>query len=110
MRLQVGVALTDITTGLYTQSAILAALYAVRVRFRSQARKAVSNATYALACVCMQAGGAGQHIDAALLDCCIAGLANVASGVLAADWPARPWGTAHESIVPYQVRWRRVRW
>lgn len=51
----------------------------------------------------LQAGGPGQHIDASLLDCCVASLANVASATLLADWPARPWGTAHESIVPYQA-------
>lgn len=51
----------------------------------------------------LKAGGPGQRIDSSLLDCCVASLANVASGVLAAGWPARPWGTAHESIVPYQA-------
>jgi len=55
---KVGVAVTDLTTGLYTSNAIMAALLA-RVRT-----------------------GKGEHIDAALSDCQVATLANLASSAL----------------------------
>lgn len=76
---KVGVAVTDLSTGLYLHGAILAALFA---RERT---------------------GVGQRIDTSLVECQVANLANVASNVLTADWPTRRWGTAHESIVPYQA-------
>jgi crotonobetainyl-CoA:carnitine CoA-transferase CaiB-like acyl-CoA transferase len=76
--LKVGVAITDIVSGLFAAVAILAAL---------QARERT---------------GAGQHVDLSLFDCGIAALANVASSFLVTgDVPSR-WGNAHASIVPYQ--------
>ncbi len=69
---KVGVAVTDLTTGLYTSNAIMAALIA---RGRS---------------------GRGQHIDAALSDCQVATLANVASSALiSGEKDSGRWGTAH---------------
>jgi formyl-CoA transferase len=47
--------------------------------------------------------GHGQHIDCSLLDAQVAALANIASNYLVAGQEATRWGTAHESIVPYQV-------
>jgi succinate--hydroxymethylglutarate CoA-transferase len=76
---KVGVAITDLTTGLYAQSAILAALYG---------RKAT---------------GQGVHIDANLFDSQIASLANIGSNWLVAGKEAERQGTAHPSIVPYQT-------
>ena len=76
---KVGVAVTDLTTGLYTSNAIMAALIA---RGRT---------------------GKGQHIDVALSDCQVATLANMASSALISGQPdSGRWGTAHPSIVPYQ--------
>jgi crotonobetainyl-CoA:carnitine CoA-transferase CaiB-like acyl-CoA transferase len=75
---KVGVALTDILTGLYSTSAILAAL-----AHRDQ-------------------GGAGQHIDMALLDVQVACLANQAMNYLTTGVPPRRLGNAHPNIVPYQ--------
>jgi crotonobetainyl-CoA:carnitine CoA-transferase CaiB-like acyl-CoA transferase len=75
---KVGVALTDIMTGLYATIAVQAAL-AERAR-----------------------SGAGQHIDLALLDVQIACLANQASSYLAAGVVPRRMGNAHPAIVPYQ--------
>ncbi|MGN6315697.1 CaiB/BaiF CoA transferase family protein [Trinickia sp.] len=75
---KVGVALTDVMTGLYSTVAILAAL-AHRER-----------------------SGRGQHIDLALLDVQIASLANQAANYLiGGDVPGRM-GNAHPNIVPYQ--------
>ncbi|KAI9879382.1 MAG: hypothetical protein M1830_008680 [Pleopsidium flavum] len=77
---KVGVAVTDLTTGLYTSNAIMAALLG---RARS---------------------GKGQHIDVALSDCQVATLANMASSALISGQPdSGRWGTAHPSIVPYQA-------
>ena len=75
---KVGVAIADITTGLFAATAILAALHE-----RAQS-------------------GRGQAIDVALLDSQIAWLANVAQNYLATgEAPAR-YGNAHPSIVPYE--------
>ncbi|MCJ1304377.1 hypothetical protein MMC08_007189 [Hypocenomyce scalaris] len=77
---KVGVAVTDLTTGLYTSNSIMAALLA-----RAKT-------------------GKGQHIDAALSDCQVATLANMASSALISGQPDMGrWGTAHPSIVPYQA-------
>lgn len=75
---KVGVALTDILTGLYSTSAILAAL-----AHRDQ-------------------GGPGQHIDMALLDVQVACLANQAMNYLTTGLSPRRLGNAHPNIVPYQ--------
>lgn len=76
---KVGVAVADLLAGMYAVSAILAALYE---RERS---------------------GAGQHIDLALLDTQVAGLANQALGFLVSGRSPRRRGTAHPNIVPYQA-------
>ncbi len=79
---KVGVALTDILTGLYASNAILAALaHRDRDGFRT---------------------GDGQHIDLALLDVQIACLANQAMNYLVSGKPPRRMGNAHPNIVPYQ--------
>ncbi|MDB5980416.1 MAG: CoA-transferase [Pseudomonas sp.] len=75
---KVGVALTDILTGLYSTVAILAAL-----AHRDQ-------------------GGSGQHIDMALLDVQVACLANQAMNYLTTGVAPRRMGNAHPNIVPYQ--------
>jgi crotonobetainyl-CoA:carnitine CoA-transferase CaiB-like acyl-CoA transferase len=75
---KVGVALTDVMTGLYAAIAVQAALLE---RARS---------------------GLGQHIDLALLDVQIAGLANQASNYLAGGMLPRRMGNGHPNIVPYQ--------
>lgn len=76
---KVGVAIIDLSTGLYTCTSILAALL-----HRAKT-------------------GRGQHIDASLSDVQVASLANIASSALVdpSSSPGR-WGTAHPSIVPYQ--------
>lgn len=76
--IKVGVALTDILTGLYSTVAILAAL-----AHRDQA-------------------GEGQHIDMALLDVQVACLANQAMNYLTTGVAPKRLGNAHPNIVPYQ--------
>ncbi len=76
--LRVGVALTDLFTGVYASTAILAAL---NVRHST---------------------GRGQHIDMALLDVGMAILANQASGFLATGVAPMRQGNSHPSLAPYQ--------
>ena len=75
---KVGVALTDILTGLYSTVAILAAL-----AHRDH-------------------DGGGQHIDMALLDVQVACLANQAMNYLTTGNAPKRLGNAHPNIVPYQ--------
>ncbi|TMA26482.1 MAG: CoA transferase [Deltaproteobacteria bacterium] len=77
--MKVGVAVTDILTGMYAATAILAAL---THRDRS---------------------GRGQHIDLALLDVQVAMLANQAESFLVTGSPPERMGNAHPSIVPYRA-------
>jgi crotonobetainyl-CoA:carnitine CoA-transferase CaiB-like acyl-CoA transferase len=76
---KVGVALTDILTGLYAGVAILACL-----RAREQS-------------------GHGYAIDLALLDCAIASQVNVAQAYLSSGQVPPRQGNAHLQIVPYQL-------
>ncbi len=76
--MKTGVAVADITTGLYAATSILAALH-----YRSQT-------------------GKGQYIDLALFDVQLSWLANVASAYLISGQPPRRYGNAHATIVPYQ--------
>ncbi len=76
--MKVGVALTDILTGLYASTAILAAL---------QARGHT---------------GRGQHIDLALLDVGVACLANQGMNYLYGNQVPQRMGNAHPNTVPYQ--------
>jgi crotonobetainyl-CoA:carnitine CoA-transferase CaiB-like acyl-CoA transferase len=76
---KVGVAVTDVLTGLYAAVAVLACL---------QAR---------------QRSGHGYAIDLALLDCAVAAQVNVVQAYLTSgSLPARQ-GNAHLQIVPYQL-------
>ncbi len=75
---RVGVALTDLFTGVYAATAILAAL---EVRHRT---------------------GEGQHIDMALLDVGMAILANQAGGFLNTGGVPQRQGNSHPSLAPYQ--------
>ena len=76
---KIGVALSDVITGLYATTAIQAALLQ------------------------REHNGRGQYIDVALLDAQLAAMVNIASNALVAgDEPGR-FGNAHPSIVPYQT-------
>lgn len=69
---KVGVAVTDLTTGLYCSNSIMAALLALGKT------------------------GKGQHIDVSLSDCQVATLSNLASSCLISDKrDSGRWGTAH---------------
>ena len=76
--MRVGVAITDLCTGMFACSAILAAL---EVRHRT---------------------GKGQHIDMALLDVGMALLANQAIGYLNTGAVPQRQGNTHPSLAPYQ--------
>lgn len=76
---KVGVALTDVLTGLHAVAGILAA-----VAWREKS-------------------GEGQHIDLALLDVQVSCLANQAQNYLATGQSPVRMGNSHPSIVPYQA-------
>ena len=76
--MKVGVAIADVTAGLYAANAIQAALLA-----RSRT-------------------GQGQAIDIALLDTQVTWLANVASNYLVSGQRPGRFGNGHPTIVPYQ--------
>jgi formyl-CoA transferase len=77
--MKVGVAIVDVTAGLYALSAILAALWA------------------------RERAGRGQRVEVSLLQAQLAWLINVGSAYLVSGKPARRYGNAHPSIVPYQL-------
>lgn len=77
--MKLGVAITDLVTGMNGVQAILAALFS---RERT---------------------GRGQHIDLALLDGATCILANIGSGYLAAGHEPQRFGNAHPTVVPYQI-------
>lgn len=70
--------MADITTGIYTALAIVAALFE------------------------RQRSGLGQELDLSLLDCQTTWLANVASAYLATGQAPAKHGNAHPNIAPYQ--------
>lgn len=76
---KVGVAVTDIFTGVYAATAILAALHQ------------------------RAATGRGQHIDMALLDVATSIMANQAMNFLATGTAPRRMGNAHPNLAPYAV-------
>ncbi len=77
--MKVGVAIVDVTTGLFTVIGIVAAL---REREHS---------------------GIGQRVDTNLYASAIAWLVNVASNTLVSGHDAKRYGNAHANIVPYQA-------
>ena len=76
---KVGVAVSDLMTGMYATQAVLAAL------------------------LHRERTGEGQYIDVALLDVQVAMLANMNTNFLASGQPPGRWGNAHPNIVPYQA-------
>jgi len=76
---KVGVAVSDLMTGMYATSAILASLF--------QREKT----------------GRGERIDMALLDVQVAMLANLSSSYFVSGAAPRRMGNAHQNIVPYHV-------
>src|SRR5438876_4630552 len=83
---KVGVAVTDIITGLYGAIAVLACLHT------------------------RGSSGHGYAIDLALLDCAVAAQVNVAQAFLTSKkMPARQ-GNAHLQIVPYQLFATKDEW
>ncbi|MBN35038.1 MAG: CoA transferase [Rhodospirillaceae bacterium] len=74
-----GVAITDLTTGLYSTIAILAAL-----QHRNNT-------------------GEGQYIDMALADSAVALMANMNMNYLTSGVPPKRYGNAHPNLLPYQV-------
>lgn len=74
-----GMAITDIFTGVYASTAILAAVHQ------------------------RQQTGVGQHIDMALLDCAVAITGNQAMNYLTTGKAPTRMGNAHPNLTPYEV-------
>ena len=83
---KVGVAVSDLVTGMYAASAILAAL------------------------IERELSGRGEYIDLALLDTQVAALANQTLNYLVTGKSPIRRGTAHPNIVPYQAFPTRDSW
>jgi crotonobetainyl-CoA:carnitine CoA-transferase CaiB-like acyl-CoA transferase len=81
---KVGVAVTDLATGMLATTAILAALLG---------RDRAGSPT----------GGRGQRIDISLLESTLAWLANQAQNLFATGQPPGRRGNAHPNIVPYET-------
>lgn len=78
--MKVGVALTDIITGLFAAVSVLAGLL-------GQQHKAIEG---------------GQHLDVSLFGATMSALTNVAQAYLTTGQIPQRWGNAHAQIVPYQ--------
>lgn len=79
MPMKVGVAISDVLSGLYAAASVLAGLVA-----RAQGRTALA-------------------FDLSLADCTLAGLVNVAQSTLVTGQRPRRYGNAHPQIVPYEA-------
>ena len=77
--LRVGVATADLTTGNHAVQGVLAALYA------------------------REKTGRGQHVDLALLDCQVAGLANIGAAYLMSGKRPERHANAHPNVSPYEA-------
>jgi len=77
--IKVGVALVDVLTGVHAAAAIFGALVG-RFRF-----------------------GVGAHLDIAMAEVGVHALVNVTQSALSTGLPARRYGNAHPTIVPYQT-------
>jgi len=76
---RVGVAVTDLFTGVYASTAILAALHQ------------------------RHSTGKGAHLDLSLMDCAVSVMANQAMNYLTTGTPPGRTGNVHPNLVPYQV-------
>jgi formyl-CoA transferase len=83
---RVGISIIDISTGMFSATAILAAL---------RARDITGN---------------GQLVDMSLLDSNVALLANIASNYLIGGTAPRRYGNAHPNLTPYEAFRARDRW
>ncbi len=83
---RVGISMIDISTGMFSATAILAAL-----RARDMT-------------------GEGQLVDMSLLDSNVALLCNIASNYLVSGKAPRRYGNAHPNLIPYEAFQARDRW
>jgi formyl-CoA transferase len=86
--MKVGVAISDVLTGLYAAASVLAGLYA-NLAHRADGQGAESSRVWAF--------------DLALADCTLASLVNVVQSTLLTGERPQRWGNAHPQIVPYEV-------
>jgi crotonobetainyl-CoA:carnitine CoA-transferase CaiB-like acyl-CoA transferase len=98
--MKVGVALTDVLTGLYATVSIVAALSDAGKSNRGETeRRQGDSSERDQSC---DAASRFRHIDLALLDCTLASLVNVAQSYLVTGNRPERYGNAHPQIVPYE--------
>jgi crotonobetainyl-CoA:carnitine CoA-transferase CaiB-like acyl-CoA transferase len=83
MPMKIGVAITDVLTGLYAAVSVLAGLAGARLAATPQ--------------------GSAAAFDLALADCTLAAMVNVVQGVFVTGERPRRYGNAHPQIVPYEA-------
>jgi crotonobetainyl-CoA:carnitine CoA-transferase CaiB-like acyl-CoA transferase len=92
--MKVGVALTDIITGLYAAVSVVAAIRSDGLRSAvSDPQSAIGNQPF-----CPRF----RHIDLSLFDCTLAAMVNVAQSYLVTGRRPERYGNAHPQIVPYE--------
>jgi crotonobetainyl-CoA:carnitine CoA-transferase CaiB-like acyl-CoA transferase len=95
MPMKVGVAITDVLTGLYAAVSVLAGLWA-RDRGSEVGGRGSSGEVE-------RQGNRAPAFDLALADCTLAALVNVVQGTLVTGDRPKRFGNAHPQIVPYEA-------
>ncbi len=101
--MKVGVAITDVVTGLYAAVSVLAGLWG-----REQSGMEIASEKQPSPRPSPVRGEGDiapppRQFDLSLADCTLAGLVNVVQGVLATGERPRRYGNAHPQIVPYEA-------
>ena len=92
--MKIGVAITDVLTGLYAAVSVLAGLLGDRDERRGSRGEEGLAATRQ---------GSAAAFDLALADCTLAAMVNVVEGALVTGQRPRRYGNAHPQIVPYEA-------
>ncbi len=95
---KVGVAISDIVTGMLGAVGVLAALVG-----RERERRHATSAAAATGSAVAQVGAGGQRIDVSLLGATLASLVNQAQNTFVTGTPPGRLGNAHPNIVPYET-------
>ena len=99
---KVGVAITDVMTGVLSAGAVCVVCQRLAVFFWSRPETRSRCAALQFRSSCGGTAG-GQYIQSSLLETQVFSLANIASNWLSAGQEAKRLGNEHPSIVPYQT-------
>ena len=101
--MKVGVAITDVLTGLYAAVSVLAGLWDRDRRSGAKADEKQPSPRPSPIRGEGEVAAPQRQFDLSLADCTLAGLVNVVQGVLATGERPRRYGNAHPQIVPYEA-------